>query len=199
MRYLFIFLLMVAATAIGLNYVASSAEQRIVQRIPGRVIDVSLLRMSVSWEDLDWLGIRAENASLKVPYAAAFSHFTSGNPVASGTIQAQTAVLDLTHEAMKPLKSTLILGGYSAPTLNVSELDVQAEAIDGGYRVLRSIILTEIGTFAYTGDILDGRLANGTLTLTGATPAFEGLLVTMTRLSGGRDERAGGGLRLIFP
>lgn len=199
MRYIFLFLLMVAATAIGLNIAASQAEQRIVQRIPGRVIDVSLMRMSVTWEDLDWLGIRARHASLNVPYSTAFEHFTSGEPVAAGTIQAQTAVLDLTHDAMKPLKSTLILGGYGAPTLNVSELDVQAEAIDGGYRVTRSLIQTDIGTFAYTGDILDGRLANGTLTLTGATPSFEGLLVTMTRLSGGRDQRDGGGLRLIFP
>jgi hypothetical protein len=199
MRSVFLLLLMVAAMAIGLTMIASQAEQRIAQRIPARAIDVNLIRMTVDWEDLDWLGIQARKASLNVPYAAAIGHFMSGTPVSAGTVSASDAVLDLSHETLRPLTSTLVLGGYTAPTLTVRELLVQAEAIDGGYRVVRSDVRTDIGTFAYTGDLVNGRPVNGTLVLTGATPAMEGLMVTMTRLSGGREQREDGGVRLIFP
>lgn len=198
MRYLILFVLVVAA-ALAIQSAASKAEQRIAQRIPGRVVDVSLIRMQVRWEELDWQGIRAGSASLNVPYGAALSHFMSGKPVRAGTVKARGVVLDLNQEAVRALKSTLILGGYTAPTLDVGAFDVQAEAIDGGYRVARSLIQTDIGTFAYQGDVVNGRLANGTLTLTGAPASFEGMMATMTRLSGGRDQREGDRLRLIFP
>lgn len=199
MRPLVIILVIVALAALAVEFLASNAEARIARRIPGREVHVSVIRMTVTWADLSWMGITAREASLRVPYAAALDHFLSGTPVRAGTVAARDAVLDLSHEVMKPLASTLILGGYGAPTLNVGVLDVQAEAIDGGYRVVRSAILTDIGAFAYAGDIVNGRLANGTLTLSGATPAVEGLMVTMTRLSGGRDQRDDAGLRLTFP
>lgn len=199
MRYVLGFIAVVVVLGFVLNRLETSAEDRIGRQVPSREIDVSMLRMRVEWKSMEWNGVTAGEATLDVPYLAAFRHFISRKPVRSATVTARNAVFDLTHPALEPVKSVLVLGGYRQPTLNVGETTVQATQSSGILTIVSSEVQSEIGRFQYQGDVVNGRLANGVLTVTGANPSFEGMLVTMTRLSGGRSERSDNRLVLVFP
>lgn len=173
--------------------IETSAAERIGNRIPGDSIRVHLWALHVEWFGLDWSGIQADTASLKVPVMAALTHFATGKPVASGKIEARSAVIDVNHEAMKSIKSAFTAGGIRKRRINVESAIVDGGRTETGFRVVASDVKTDIGRFRYQGDIENFRFTNGTMRITDATRQYQVLYFNMASLTYGVPTRTPSG------
>jgi hypothetical protein len=187
----FLFLALIAYLATPT--IEKSAAERIGNRIPGDSVRVHLWALHVEWFGLDWNGIQADTASLKVPVMAALTHFATGKPVASGKIEARSAVVDVNHEAMKSIKSAFTAGGIRKRRIRVESAVVDANRIATGYRIIASDVVSDIGRFRYQGDIENVRFTNGTMRITDATRQYQVLYFNMASLTYGIPKRTESG------
>ncbi len=175
------------------------AEPRIANRIPGDSISVSIWTMNVDWTGLDWEGLQAASANLDVPYGAAFRHFATGMPVDDARITLADGRLDLLHPTARPIKSILVLGGLQQTEMLITSASMHIKRVDVGWDVIASDVITDIGRFQYTGQIVNGRLRNGTLIATNVEETMIALMMTMAQLQGGKPTRdTTGGIQIIW-
>ena len=165
--------------------IEKSAAERIGNRIPGDSVRVHLWALHVEWFGLDWNGIQADTASLQVPVMAALTHFATGKPVASGKIEARSAVIDVNHEAMKSIKSAFTAGGIRKRRIRVESAIVNGGRTETGYHVVASDVKSDIGRFRYQGDIENFRFTNGSMRITDATRQYQVLYFNMASLTYG--------------
>lgn len=190
------FLILIVA---AVHILERHAEPRIANRIPGDTISVSIWTMEVDWTGLDWNGLQAASANLDVPFGAAFRHFATGLPVDDARITLSDGRLDLLHPTARPIKSILVLGGLQQTEMLITSANVHIKRIDVGWNVIASDIMTDIGRFQYTGQIVNGRLRNGTLLATDVEETMIALMITMAQLQGGKPSRdATGGIQIIW-
>lgn len=180
----FLFLLILVAY-LATPSIESSAAARIGKRIPADSVSVHLWSLHVEWFGLDWNGIQADSASLKVPVMAALTHFATGKPVASGKIEARHAVIDVNDEAMKSIKSAFVMGGIRKRRIKVESAIVNGGRTELGYRIVASDVKTDIGRFRYQGDIENLRFTNGSMRITDATRQYQVLYFNMASLTNG--------------
>ncbi len=174
------------------------AEPRIANRIPGDTISVSLWTMEVDWTGLNWEGLQAASANLNVPYGAAFRHFATGLPVDNARITVADGRLDLLHPTARPIKSILVLGGLQQTEMLITSATMHIKRIDVGWNVIASDVITDIGRFQYTGQIVNGRFRNGTLIAMNTDETMTALMITMAQLQGGKATRDMNGVSIRF-
>lgn len=174
------------------------AGPRIANRIPGDTISVSIWTMNVDWTGLNWEGLEAASANLDVPYGAAFRHFATGLPVDDARITLSDGRLNLLHPTARPIKSILVLGGVQQSEMLITSATLRIKRNDVGWNVIASDIITDIGRFQYTGQIVNGRLRNGTLIAMDADESMIALMITMASMQGGKATRDPHGVSIRF-
>lgn len=187
------FFLLVLIAYLATPAIEKSAAERIGNRIPGDSVRVHLWSLHVEWFGLDWNGIQADSASLKVPVMAALTHFATGKPVASGNIEARNAIVDVDHESMKSIKSAFTAGGIRKRRIRVESAIVSGGRSETGYRIIASDVKSDIGRFRYQGDIENLRFTNGTMRITEATRQYQVLYFNMASLTNGIPKRTDSG------
>ncbi len=191
-------LIFIVAAILATPSIERNAAERIGRGIPADSVNVDLWDIHVDWYGMDWNGIDAESASLTVPLSAALKHFATGKPVSAGKITATNALLDMDDEAMRSLKSILVLGGIRKKSIHVKTGVVNGYRTETGFHVIASDLDTDIGRFRFQGNIENKRFASGELVITDASKSFRALFINMAQLTNGKPRLTETGISITW-